>query len=134
MICNPTEIKSVPHNEHRYTGTVGDYWYDGDNEECGELHIRVSKMSDPRFEFLVQVHEFIESHLCRFVGVKETDIQAFDKAYEARREPSDLSSEPGFDSAAPYRRQHTIATGIETMLAAELGVDWNVYCKEVENL
>lgn len=127
-----TELQSIPHNQHRYI-TVGDFFYDND-DETKPLHIRVSQMSDPRYEFLVQVHEFIEAHLCRFAGIKEPEIKAFDEAYEAKRPADDLTSEPGFDAMAPYRRQHTIATGIETMLAAELGVDWNAYAKEVESL
>ncbi len=133
MTFPETEIKAIPHREHRYE-TVGDYWYDKDDEENGASHIRVSKMSDGRYEFLVALHEFIEMNLCRFAGIKEPTIKAFDEAYEANRAKDDNTSEPGFDSNAPYRKQHTIATAVETLIAAELGIDWLAYSKEIESL
>lgn len=129
----PTEIRTIPHQDHRYP-TVGDYWYDGDNEETGDCHIRVSRMSDGRYAFLVALHEFVESNLCRFAGIKEPMIKAFDEAFEEKRAPDDFTSEPGFAADAPYRKQHTIATAIEMLAAQELNVDWNVYSAEVNGL
>lgn len=122
-----TIIDTIPHKNHRYE-TVGDYW-----EENGEQRIVVSQMDDEKMEFLVQLHEFIESSLCRFAGIKEPDVKAFDEQFEAARKEGN-TDEPGFDSNAPYNRQHTIATGIEFMIAAEIGVDINKYDAAVNSL
>lgn len=122
-------IDTIPHSQQRYP-TCGDWqWLDG-----GEvLFIRVSKLSDWRYEILIAIHELIETVLCKNDGDVESDVDAFDIAYEKQRAPGD-ESEPGDSPRAPYRRQHLIATGIEKILAAELGVDWKAYDKEVVNL
>jgi hypothetical protein len=72
----------------------------------------------------------IEAYLAIHADVSPEAVDKFDKAYEAKRKPGD-DSEPGDDPRAPYYRQHQIATGIERLLAAELGVDWEVYDREV---
>jgi hypothetical protein len=125
------EIKVIPHSEQRYP-TVGDWFYtpDGDDKL---LCIRVSKMSDRRYEFLVALHELVEVKLCEWGGITQEMVDAFDMEFEKNRHPDDLS-EPGDDSSAPYRVQHCIATGIERIVAALLGVSWNEYAKEVESL
>lgn len=136
--------ESIPHNTQRYP-TTGDWWFD----DAG-LQVRVSLMPDSRYELLVGIHEMIEAVLCQHAGIAEEKVSAFDKLYEDWREainehppgthtnqelrqqfecnctPTN-ESEPGDDSHAPYYKQHQIATGIERILAAELGVDWNAY-------
>lgn len=114
-------IKSIPHSEQRYE-TCGDYWEDPD----GTIQFRVDKMKDWRYEWLVIIHELIEKALCKQAGIKDTDIDAFDKNYEANRTNGD-DSEPGDAPDAPYRKQHLFATGVEKCLAAELDVDWATY-------
>jgi hypothetical protein len=42
-------------------------------------------------------------------------------------------TEPGDDPRAPYHKQHVFAENIERLLAAELGVDWSAYDKEVSS-
>ena len=49
-------IKTIPHDQQRYD-TVGDYWMD---HVSGELQIRVSDMSNWRYEALVAFHELAE--------------------------------------------------------------------------
>jgi hypothetical protein len=122
-----TTIIVIPHNQQRYV-TVGDYW-----EENGSQKIVVSQLGDEKMEFLVQLHEFIESNLCRFDGIKEPDIKAFDEKFEAARKEGN-ADEPGDDANAPYRIQHGIATGVERIIAALIGVDWNKYVEKVESL
>jgi len=72
----------------------------------------------------------IEAYLAIHAGVSPAAVDRFDKAYEAKRKRGD-DSEPGDDPKAPYYRQHQIATGIERLLAVELGVDWSTYDREV---
>ena len=123
-------IKSIPHDKHRYP-TVGDYWNDG-----ARLEMRVSKLSDWRYEFLIALHELVESHLCRHRGISIESIDAFDKWFEKARELGmfDLDEEPGCDPRAPYMKEHMFAMFIERMTAKELGVDWEKYANELERL
>jgi hypothetical protein len=120
-------IKTIPHKEHRYE-TVGDWFYEGET-----LNIRVSKMSDWRYEFLVALHELVEVFLCRYSGVGQKQVDRFDIAYEKKRKAGD-ESEPGDSPKAPYRTQHCIATGVERIVAAFLGVVWADYDKEIQSL
>lgn len=121
-------IRTIPHSEQRYP-TVGDWWFD----EAGNLQIRVSKMSDDRFESLVAFHELAEVLLCRKAGVTQEDADDFDIAFENERaaglHPQD--AEPGDSDDAPYREQHSMATALERALSVALGVNWKEYDDEV---
>jgi len=125
-------IETIPHQDQRYP-TVGDWqWTYGLRDEH-TLKIRVSKLSDWRYEALVALHEAIEAILGLNAGVSELELDHFDIQYEHQREPGD-TSEPGDDPLCPIHRQHRIATAIETLLAIELGVDWQAYEDEIHNL
>lgn len=119
-------IQTIAHTQQRYP-TVGDWTWDDDS---GALTIRVSDLGDWRYEFLVGIHELIEAALCRHGGITQEQVDAFDLAFEAARPEGD-ASEPGFASEASYRQQHMVATGIETVLASLLDVDWNEYTERL---
>ncbi len=121
-------IETIPHETHRYP-TCGDWWYDPD----GTLQIRVSNLSDPRYEALIAVHELVEVLICKHEGIETETVDKFDKEFEAKREPDNFD-EPGDEPTAPYVKQHCIATGVERILAAELGVSWKTYEEELEKL
>jgi len=114
-------IETIPHSEQRYD-TCGDWWQDGDT-----MHIRVSKMSDPRYEQLVVVHELVEVFLCQHAGITAEQVDAFDLPWEGEGEPGD-------DPAAPYVDQHCFATAVERMLCAAMGIKWTDYDSEVMGL
>jgi hypothetical protein len=118
------EIRFIDHGKHRYE-TVGDWYESG---EIGTVIIDVSKMKDPRYEFLVAVHELIEMYLCDFAGITEKEVDKFDMG------PGKDSDDPGMESEAPYRHQHLAATGIEMQLAALVDVDWKKYEEYLESL
>jgi hypothetical protein len=120
-------IETIDHSKQRYP-TVGDWQTD----KAGNLHIAVSRMSDRRYEFLIGMHEAIEAYLAVHAGVSPEAVDKFDKAYEAKRKVGD-GSEPGDDPRAPYHKQHVFAEKIERLLAAELGVDWSAYDREVSS-
>lgn len=120
-----TLISAIPHKDQRYP-TVGDYFKVGNVD-----HIRVSKMKDPRYEFLVAVHEYIEMNLCKYNGITNESIDNFDLEFEGKRTNA---SEPGFEPAAPYVKQHTIATAVEMLLCQELGISWKEYSEYVDGL
>lgn len=121
-------IETIPHEQHRYT-TVGDWWFD----EQGNLQIRVSDLGDWRKEALIAVHELVEVLMCKHDGVSTESVDAFDKAFETNR-AADNEDEPGDEPDAPYVRQHCIATGVERILAAQLGVAWKPYEQQLGDL
>jgi hypothetical protein len=125
MIIN---IQTIPHSLQRYP-TVGDWFYDKD----GNLQIRVSAMGNPRYEFLIAIHELVEEQLCRERGISQNIVDAFDKEFEANRDENSLA-EPGESSDAPYATEHCFATGIERLMCAELCVSWAQYEKTVNSL
>jgi hypothetical protein len=126
-----TQIKTIPHSEHRYE-TVGDYWAD----ENGVLQVRISDMGNEDYAFLVAIHELIEEYLTRRRGLPEPEIKAFDEKFEVERALGKHweEAEPGYDSRAPYQKEHTIASGIETMLAGHMGIDINDYARAITEL
>ena len=114
-------IDTVMHEDQRYP-TVGD-WLNLDTR----FLILVSRLPDWRYEALIAIHELVEAVLCRHAGITQEAVDAFDIAHPEAPEPGDLTD-------APYRHQHAIASGIERLLAAELGVDWLEYDKAIEAL
>lgn len=114
-------LKSIPHSEQRYE-TVGD-WIVGDD---GSITILVSDMGNEDYNFLVALHELCEVKLCLKRGVDPAAVDAFDIAFEAKREEGN-EDEPGDDPEAPYRREHFFATNVERLMADQLGVDWKTY-------
>ncbi len=121
------KIEIIPHDQHRYP-TVGDWFFEAEN-----LVIRVSKLSDWRREMLVAIHELSEVLICKHDGVSTEAVDAFDKAFEVKRGPDNFD-EPGDEADAPYVKQHCIATGIERIMAAQLGVSWKEYESQLESL
>ena len=125
-------IETIPHKEQLYP-TVGDWRWD----DLGQLQIKVSDMGDWRYEFLVALHELVETMLCRQRDISPALVDEFDIAFEELREklPEVIGDmEPGDMTSAPYYREHQFATRLEKQLAAELGVDWNNYNLTVEKL
>ena len=121
-------IKTIPHKKQRYE-TCGDWFRD----KKGNLIINVSDMGDDRYAYLVAIHELVETLICEHDGIKEKDVTAFDIAFEKKSGP-DSTDEPGDDPDAPYVRQQCIATAVERLLAAEIGVKWNHYADAIDAL
>jgi hypothetical protein len=119
------QIQTIPHNQQAYP-TVGNYELDGDT-----LKIYVSELGNPRYEMLVAIHEFCEAVLCGDRGISFNEITKFDKEFEAHRTND---SEPGDDPKAPYRQEHLFASGIEKLMAAELGIEWQAYEQTIHKL
>lgn len=122
--------RAIPNAEHRYP-TCGDYWQD----EFGIHHIRVSQLSDWRYQVLILIHELCEYALCLQRGISEEEITAFDKIFEHERSKGKWSDEePGDDKRAPYHLEHQTATQIERIMAHHLRVNWKDYEEEVADL
>jgi hypothetical protein len=123
-------IEVIPHDKHRYSGTIGDYWRDPD----GTIQIRVSDMSRNEYSLLIAIHEAVEVMLIEHRGIQETFIQTFDKLFEKDREEGN-EDEPGDDPLAPYHQEHCIATAVERLMCAEFFQSWKKYeedCVRVE--
>lgn len=140
-------IEDIPHAQQRYP-TCGD-WYVKEEAELTPngghrepvLHIKVSREMGPDSCFLVAIHELIECHLAMRRGVTVQQVDDFDTAYEkAHREGGTLEgkrldeSEPGDDPTCPVFKEHGLATGIEGILCAEMGIPWSVHQEAVEEL
>jgi hypothetical protein len=122
-------ITQLPHEEHRYE-TVGD-WIPG-----SPVEIRVSRMNDERYVFLVALHEMIEYELCKMKGISDAEVVAFDTTFELERNQGlhDRHDEPGDDGRAPYGSEHGFATTIEKLVAQRLGVRWSDYEETITSL
>lgn len=121
-------VKVIPHDEQRYE-TCGDWWYDRNNV----WQIRVSRLSDWRYEFLIAFHEILEMAWCHHFGISLESVDQFDIDYEEARVEGD-NSEPGDDRRAPYYLGHQAASVAERIAALTLGVVWGDYEAEVNNL
>lgn len=131
------DIATIPHKKQRYE-TVGDWYWLGKTEgNCFWKHstliIRVSEMSDWRYEVCVAIHELVEVVICKWMGIWQKDVDKFDKEFEKKR-PDGNTNEPGDDVRSPYRVPHCIASGVERTVAAMLGVYWKLYEQEIESL
>jgi hypothetical protein len=114
------KITVIPHALQRYQ-TSGDWVI-----EKGDLHIYVSDLGDYRMNLMTGIHEAVEAVLCHANGITQARVDAFDIAFEKAR-PLLCIDEPGDDDAAPYFRQHQLATSVERMLGAEMDVSWTSY-------
>lgn len=129
-------ISSIPHNAQRYD-TCGDYQYVNN-----VLSLTISELPSRREMYLVAIHELIEAALCEAEGITHEEIDKFDmgppggtwQGVTMETAKVSLGYEPGDDIRAPYYHQHQIATGIERILAAEMGVDWLVYERHIQEL
>ena len=117
-------ILTQPHSLQRYN-TVGDWFTDKIN---GTVRIHVSELGSWHYELLVAVHELVEAFMCMNDEVAEEAVDKFDKQFVER------DSEPGDSPQAPYQKQHCLATGVERILAACLGVKWQYYEDAIEKL
>lgn len=113
------EARSIPHHQQRYDD-VGDWTVDAH----GTRHIRASEMGNRDYEFLVLLHEMIESHLCLAHGVTQEAVDSFDMGYAGH--------DPGADRRAPYHDEHKFALSIEKRVAKALGIDWKAYEKRLD--
>jgi hypothetical protein len=121
-------IETIPHKEQQYE-TCGNYWTDSD----GTIQIRVSDMGNNIYEKLVAIHEVVECILTDYKGITEKEITDFDVEFENNRKDGDVS-EPGFSKYAPYKNEHAIATAVELMMCAHMGISWQDYEKSINSL
>ncbi len=119
-------IRTIKHTDQQYD-TVGNY-----RKQGNQILFEISN-TKADYEFLVTIHELIEWYLVTKRGIALKKIDQFDIQFERTRKDGD-NSEPGFDTHAPYHKEHVFADKIEELIAKELGVDWEKYGDRLNNL
>lgn len=107
--------------------TVGDWWKPYDEDGQKQFDIDMCDTGNMDMNFLLFIHEAIESYMCYKNKTTEKEVSDFDLRNLDDDEPGELPE-------APYHNQHAIATGIEQILAAYLGVNWREYGEICEGL
>ena len=118
-------IREIQHSLQRYP-TVGDWYLTPNND----VIINVSKTADWKVSALVGVHELVEVLLCIARNISEEDVTNHDLWFEDQGK----EGEPGDDPSAPYFKEHQFATKVEKLLCEELGLKWEEYAKQVEDI
>ena len=118
------KVELVKHEDQRYP-TVGDWYFEDE-----AIVIRVSDVNNPLYSMLVAIHEIVEVVLCQQHGINQEDVDAFDTAHSLLHDPK--YPEPGEDPAAPYFKEHAIATLVERLVARSAGVHWLTYSDAID--
>lgn len=119
-------IRVIPESEMRPEVNGADWFWD----EKGDLQVRVSPMSDWRYEVALAFHEAFEACLCKQNGVSQKSVDDFDMAYDlAHPDQPDLNA--GDELDAPYRREHNYATIVDRLFIGACGLDWKAYDDEL---
>ena len=113
------EVNIVPQEQIRNNG-LGDYFF-----EHGKLVFNIADTKHPLYTKLILIHELIEQTLTEAKGIKESDINIYDKRFEVLY--PDSNEEPGEMHDCPYRNEHTVSEAIERILCAYLGIDFKQY-------
>jgi len=92
---NPNEIRN---------GGIGDYYFVNKDVIIIKAYLKDEASYD--HAWLIALHEMIEQHLTNMRGIKEEDIDAFDrKVQEVGGKADDAGNEPD----CIYRREHRFA-------------------------
>ena len=121
------DIQVIENSQHRPGISGADWFYTKE----GDLKVRVSKMSDWRYEVCLALHEVVEAILCKYNGIAYTVVDEFDRPYE---EAKDDVTNTGDITNCPYRKEHCLATAAERIVAAELDVPWKEYDDELSRI
>jgi Mn-dependent DtxR family transcriptional regulator len=117
----PILIKTIPHRKQRLkNGDIADYV-----EISEKTVIATSDLGSADFNFLVQVHEFVELFLIQKAGIAIKDIDDWDCKH-----PDTMGDNP----KAPYHVEHCKAEQIERFAAKVCGISWTEYNKTIERM
>jgi len=119
---------------------VGDYNFEiaskGHSGNNVILKIYVAEMGNEKYEFLVALHEFIESYLLYLRGADFQGIDEWENQFtkETRKGLRPENAIAGEQEDCPYKDEHRLAIEVEKMVAKYLGVNWEEYEKYLDEL
>ena len=115
-------------NDIRNEG-VGDYFTQEDKTEIVRAYCKDKSLKWRLWSYMGMMHEMTEKELADIRGIKEPDIDAFDKWYNEQG----FEDEPGDHPDCIYKREHRSAEFIERYLCEQFGLDWFEYFKNYVN-
>lgn len=115
-------MQTVPYTTMRYK-TAGDWQF----IHPGQLLVTAAELGCWKMESCLQFHELAEALVCKFQGITQETVDAFDFSYAG-------DGEPGDDPFCPYRIAHRVASAVEYILALALDVDWAEYEERIQAL
>jgi hypothetical protein len=129
-------IRTKPIWKMRYQDVGDYYWITSPVKEENTLKIVVTEMENPDYEFLVALHELIESYLVLRKGITIEEIDEYDKRFEQEQKEGKRpkNAEAGEQKDCPYRKEHIFAKKIEKMVAKYLKVNFKEYEKFIDYL
>lgn len=117
--------KVIPESQMRPQVSGADWFFD----KKGDLQVRVSPMSDWRYEIALILHELFEALLWRYHhGTDVREVDQFDELYYRTHE-DDLDA--GDERGCPYLREHSLACVPERIWVAETGIVYSEYDQEL---
>lgn len=119
-------ILVIPESEQRKEVNGADWFFD----EKGDLQVRVSPMSDWRYEIALAFHEAFEAVLCKQNGVTQKQVDDFDMAYDLAH-PNDPDLNAGDEADAPYSSEHNYSEIVDRLFIGACGLKWGPYMKEL---
>lgn len=108
-------------------GGVGDYYLTEDDNLIIKAYMK--DVNSYNEAWLIAMHELVEQRLTEMRGIKEPDIDAFDRMIDLNGGSAD---EAGNESNCPYAKEHRFAENIERQLCYEMNINWFDYCKYCE--
>ena len=114
-------IKFIPQSEQRPFAQYGDYW-----ETEGSIEIRITIYANPSYSQAIAIHELIEKWRNNQIGIKDSDVDQFDKDHPEL-------NDPGWSLDAPYNRTHSEADIFERLFINLSGNNWIEYEKALDN-
>ena len=101
--------------------------------EANDISIILPTQGDWREDTLLLLHALIEETLIRANQVNPIAISQFDTKFAAKVDKAQLPHgiESGDEPNAPYAFEHCVATGIERVVAALIGVQWKEYREHI---
>lgn len=119
-------IKVIPESEQRKEVNGADWFWDAE----GNLQVRISPMTDWRYEVALAFHEAFEACLCKNNGVSQKSVDEFDMDFDnAHPDEPDLNA--GDEQAAPYHKEHNYATIVDRLFIGACGLKWKDYDDEL---
>lgn len=111
-------IRFIDQKDQRFNDVeqVGDYW-----ETDTSIEFRITRLENPSYSMAIALHELVEKFRNDQLGIKDSDVDAFDSG------PGANLDDPGLSPDAPYHKTHMEADAVERVFIILTGNDWVEY-------